>query len=88
MELEYRRKLPPELLVEMHKCLPLANQIYVLVNVSKTFLLNNSTRMHRNIQRIQRLRTVYIFKFFSKNFMDDKNSIKNSNFINKFNIKI
>jgi hypothetical protein len=66
MELEYGRPLPPELLVEMHKCLPLDNQIYILVNVSKTFVINNSTRMHRNIERIRRLKKVKIFNLLFK----------------------
>jgi hypothetical protein len=53
MEINWGRPLPPELLAEMHKCLPLANAINVLVNVSKTFVINNEPRMLRNVQRLR-----------------------------------
>jgi len=49
---KFSRPLPPELLAEMHKCLPLANAINVLVT-SRAIYQNNSPRMRRTIQRIK-----------------------------------
>jgi hypothetical protein len=56
INLEYssRRPLPLELLVEMHKCLPLADAINVLVNVpSFAFVDINKPRMLRTIRQLK-----------------------------------
>ena len=49
-----RRRLPQELLSEMHKCLPLGDAVNVLVNVpSYEFFGINAPRIRRNVQRLK-----------------------------------
>ena len=50
------RRLPPELLAEVHKTLPLIDAINLMVNVpSKVIYINNVSRMRRQIAELKKV---------------------------------